>query len=81
MFQENPSDGTSKLFVMGRSSSEVSSYKYLGMVLRSDISWADQVNYTMKKVWKALRFRTRILKNGNSNSKSLAYTSLVRSSL
>ena len=28
---------------------EASSCKYLGMILRSDLSWADQVNYTVKK--------------------------------
>jgi hypothetical protein len=45
--------------------------------LRSDLSWADQVNYTVKKVSKALHFTMRILKKGNRNTKSLAYTSLV----
>jgi hypothetical protein len=28
---------------------EVSSCKYLGIILRSDLSWADQVNYTVRK--------------------------------
>jgi hypothetical protein len=28
---------------------EVSSYKYLGIILRSDLSWADHVNYMVKK--------------------------------
>jgi len=32
---------------------ETSSCKYLGIILRIDLSWADQVNYTMKKAWKA----------------------------
>jgi hypothetical protein len=57
---------------------EDSSCKYLGIILRSDLSWADQVNYTVKKAWKALHFTMRILKKGNSNTKSLAYMSLVR---
>jgi len=35
---------------------EASSCKYLGIILRSDLSWADQVNYTVKKAWKALHF-------------------------
>jgi hypothetical protein len=47
------------------------------MMLRSALSWADQVNYTAKKTWKALHFTTHILKKGNGNIKSLAYTSLV----
>jgi len=54
---------------------EASSCKY---ILRSDLSWADQVNYTVKRAWKALHFTMRILKKGNSNTKSLAYMSLVR---
>jgi len=58
--------------------SEASSHKYLGIILRSDLSWANQVNYTVKKVWKALHFTMRILKKGNSNTKNLAYMSLVR---
>jgi hypothetical protein len=32
----------------------------------------------MKKAWKTLHFTMRILKKGNSNTKSLAYMSLVR---
>jgi len=57
---------------------EARSCKYLGIILRSDLSWADQVNYKVKKAWKALHITTRVLKKGNSNTKSLAYMSLVR---
>jgi len=32
----------------------------------------------VKKAWRALHFTMRILKKGNSNTKSLAYMSLVR---
>jgi hypothetical protein len=46
--------------------------------MRSDLSWADQVNYTVQKAWKALHFVMRFLKKGNVNTKSLAYTSLER---
>jgi hypothetical protein len=59
---------------------EGSSCKYLGITVRSDLSWAVQFNYKVKKAWKALHFTMRILKKGNSNTKSLAYTSLVRPS-
>jgi hypothetical protein len=41
---------------------EASNCKYLGIILRSDLSWADQVNYTVKKAWTALHFIMRILK-------------------
>jgi len=64
--------------LMGTLIPETSSCKYLGIILRSDLSWADQVNYTVKKAWKALHFTMRILKKGNSNTKRLAYMSLVR---
>jgi hypothetical protein len=55
---------------------EASSCKYLGIIL-SDLSWSDQVNYTVKKAWKALRFTMRVLKKGNGNTKCFAYTSIV----
>ena len=42
--------------LMGTLIPEVSSCKYLGIILRSDLSWADQVNYMVKKAWKALHF-------------------------
>ena len=60
---------------------EASSCKYLGIILRSDSSWAYHVNYTVKKAWKALHFIMRILKRGNNSTKSLAYMTLVRSIL
>ena len=41
---------------------EASSCKYLGIILRSGLSWPDHVNYTVKKAWKALHFTMRILK-------------------
>jgi hypothetical protein len=47
---------------------EATSCKYLGIILRGDLSWADQVNYTVKKAWKALHFAMRILKKGNRNT-------------
>ena len=54
-----------------------SSCKYLGIILHSDLSWADHVNYTVKKAWKALHFIMCILKKGNSSTKSLSYMTLV----
>jgi hypothetical protein len=48
---------------------EESSCNYLGIILRSDLSWADQGNYTVKTAWKELHFTMRILKKGNSNNK------------
>ena len=62
--------------LMGTLISEAGSCKYLGIILRSDLSWADQVNYAVKRAWKELHFTMRILKKGNSNTKNLAYMSL-----
>jgi hypothetical protein len=56
---------------------EASSCIYLGIILRNDLNWADNVNYTVKTVWKAIHFIICILKKENSSTKSLAYTTLV----
>jgi hypothetical protein len=48
---------------------EARSCKCLGVILGNDLSWAAQVNYMVKKAWKALHFAMRILKKGNSNTK------------
>ena len=55
-----------------------SSCKYLVIIIRSDLNWVDQVNFTAQKAWKAFHFVMRVLKKGNRNSNSLAYTALVR---
>ena len=68
-------------YLLGKLIPEASSCKYLGIILRRDLSWADQVNYTVKKGWQALHFIMRILRKGTSNTKSLAYMTLVRPSL
>jgi len=39
-------------------------YEYLGIILRSDLSLADKVNYTVQKVWRTLHFVMRIVKKG-----------------
>ena len=70
--------GPLKYSLLGTLVPEANSCKYLGIILRSDLSWADHINYTVKKAWKALQFIMRILRKGNSNIKRLAYTSLVR---
>ena len=49
---------------------EASFCKYLGIIIRSDLSWADQVNFKVQKAWRALHFLMRIVKKGNKNTKS-----------
>ena len=56
---------------------EASSCKYFGIVLRRDLNWFDHVNYTPQKAWQGLHFVMFVLKNGNWNTKRLAYTSLL----
>jgi hypothetical protein len=56
---------------------EVNSFKYLGIIIRSDLNWSDHVNYTLRKAWKALRFVMRSLQKGKDSRKQ-AYTALVR---
>ena len=36
-------------YLLGMLQPEVNGYKCLGIIIRSDLSWADQVNYTVKK--------------------------------
>ena len=46
--------------------------KYLGIVIRNDLIWSDQVNYTVQKAWRAPHFVMRIVNKGNKKTKSLA---------
>jgi hypothetical protein len=47
---------------------EASSCKYLVIILRGDLNWVDQVNYTVQKAWKALHFEVCVLKRGIRNT-------------
>ena len=51
---------------------EAGSFKYLVIIISSDLNWADHVNYTLRKAWKALHFIMHILKKGNNNKKRSA---------
>jgi hypothetical protein len=44
--------------------SEGSCCKYLGITIRRDLSWGDQVNYTVHKAWRALHFVMHVVKKG-----------------
>jgi len=60
---------------------EASSCNYLGTILRSELSWADHVNLTVNKAWKAIHFTMRVPKRGNSCTIRLAHTTPVGSIL
>jgi hypothetical protein len=53
------------------------SCKYLGINLRSDLCWTDQVNYIVKKGLDGIILQCTFLKKGNNNTESLNYTSLM----
>jgi len=57
---------------------KVNSFKYLGIIIRNHLNFADHVSYTLIKARKAFHFIMRIIKRGNNNTKRLAYTALVR---
>ena len=61
-FTKTRANDTLRYSLMGKEIPQTSSCKYLGIILRSDLSWVDQVNYTVKKAWKALHFTMRTLK-------------------
>ena len=46
--------------------------KYRGIIIHSDLNWADQVNYTVQKAWMSLQFVMRVVRKGNKNTKILA---------
>ena len=64
--------------LMGTLIPEASSCTYLEIILHSDLSWADHVNYTVKKSLESTTFHDASTKISNCNTKSLAYLSLVR---
>jgi len=57
---------------------EASCCKYLGIVIRSDLSWADRVNCMVQKAWRAPHFVMRIVKREIKIQKNLANASPAR---
>jgi hypothetical protein len=47
----------------------------LGIIVRSDLSRVEHIDYTVQKAWRAPHFIMHIVKRININIKSLAYTS------
>jgi hypothetical protein len=66
LFQESPSDGTTELFVTGCINSGSEQLYVLRITLRSDVSWADQVNWVQNKAAKFAHHKN------DSNKETLA---------
>jgi hypothetical protein len=49
---------------------QANNFKYLGIIIRSDLSWADHVNYTLRKSWRAHRVQKRAAKFANNTNES-----------
>jgi hypothetical protein len=56
----------------------VSSYKDLGVIISSDLSWSNHVNYVVNKANKVLGIIKRSVGNSNKHIFSTLYKSLVR---
>ena len=53
---------------------EANSFKYLEIITRSDLNWADHVSYILRKAWMTLRFVMRMLKKrGGKNEMFSSY--------
>lgn len=59
----------------------VSQYKYLGVTISSDLSWNAHVQQISKKAMNKLFFLKRSLAGSTFETRSLAYTSLIRPTL
>ena len=68
-------------FLHNHTLESVSSAKYLGITLQSDLKWTQHANNIVANANKSLGFLKRNLKTSNTNIKSQAYLSLVRPKL
>ena len=59
----------------------VTSAKYLGITLQSNLKWDKHIDDNISKANKTLGFLRRNLKTSNQNIKSQAYQALVRPKL
>lgn len=67
--------------VSGKILKRVNEYKYLGLTINSKLNWNQHIENTIKKARCKLFFLRRTLKYANSETKLIAYNSLVRSVL
>ena len=65
----------------GQNLEEVNTARYLGLDIRSDLSWRTHIDRIVKKGNSMLGFLQRNLRINNTETKTLAYNALVRSNL
>lgn len=56
----------------------VNSYKYLGVIITSDLKWNEHIEYTQKKAMKALGYLRRTIGKSTKEIRMLAYKIYVR---
>jgi hypothetical protein len=56
-------------FLVNQRIPDANSCSYLGIIWCSGLSWADQMNYTVQRAWKALHLIMPVLRKGNSKKK------------
>lgn len=61
--------------------SEVSSYKYLGVLISNDLRWNAHVNYIVRKALSKLWYLRRNFKQASVDIKLTAYKTFIRSTL
>lgn len=64
--------------INGQNLSSVKQYKYLGLVITSDLRWNNHVAHIKKKAMKKLGYLRRTLARSTSNIKLLAYKTYIR---
>lgn len=64
--------------INGHNLSSVTQYKYLGLVITSDLRWSNHVAHIKNKAMKKLGYLRRTLAKSTSNIKLLAYKTFIR---
>jgi hypothetical protein len=73
-----PLNATTRYTLHGQTLERITSCKYLGVTLQSDLSWGQHVDTSCAKANRALGFLRRSLKVSSKKTKELAYKAMVR---
>lgn len=64
--------------INNHSLAEVSCFKYLGVLITSDLKWNEHVTYIQKKAMRKLGYLRRMLPKASQDTKLLAYKTYIR---